>query len=322
MSESAVSRLQFSDPDALAGGIRGGHLEPWVLDGHRVESELSRIMLPGSCLDRAEIGSSIWFRGEMPRDCYTMVYVEASTREGHSFTFGSRHRGECLGFYAPGETHDSITPPGYRNGTLTIPEAAFQRAVESGYPELSEKFLRKGRPVFPDADTCRRTESLLRRIMETVRQDPSSLEGETARAALENELHDRFFDLLRNDRTKPMAAGDPGISRRYRRLTLLRDYIRENMHRPIRMGELCMVGGLSRRGLEYLFMELAGVQVGTFLHRLRLQGARRELLATRPGHGSVKLCALNWGFWHLGRFAAEYRVLFGENPSDTLKKGN
>ena len=67
-------------------------------------------------------------------------------------------------------------------------------------------------------------------------------------------------------------------------------------------------------------MDLLGVGVSAFLHKLRLHGVRRELLATDPRYGSVKRSALDWGFWHLGRFAADYRALFGENPSATLNR--
>jgi len=34
----------------------------------------------------------------------------------------------------------------------------------------------------------------------------------------------------------------------------------------------------------------------------------------------VKDVVAHWGFWHLSRFSAEYRALFGELPSDTLKR--
>jgi AraC-like DNA-binding protein len=317
-SGSSVSRISFSEPDDLVGAIRGCRLEPWVLGGHREESELSRIMLPGSCFDHAEIGPAMWFRGEMPKDCYTLMYVDACPHDGHSFTFNTRHRDQCAAFYAPGEVLDAITPSGYRQGTLTIPESVFHQAAESRYPEFTENFLRNGRSIFPEAYACRNVSALLGRIMEIIRSDPDTLTAEATRASLESELHDRFFDLLRKDQANPMADGNPKISRRYQRLNLLRDFIRENTHRPIRMDELCAVSGLSRRGLEYLFMELLGVGVGEFLHKLRLHGVRRELLATEPQHSSVKRCALDWGFWHLGRFAADYRALFGENPSTTL----
>ena len=35
---------------------------------------------------------------------------------------------------------------------------------------------------------------------------------------------------------------------------------------------------------------------------------------------TVKEAAMSHGFWHLGRFAAHYRGLFGENPADTLAR--
>jgi AraC family ethanolamine operon transcriptional activator len=50
----------------------------------------------------------------------------------------------------------------------------------------------------------------------------------------------------------------------------------------------------------------------------RLQGARAEF-KSGVGLGSVKTVAFNWGFWHLGRFSAEYRRIFGELPSETRR---
>jgi AraC family ethanolamine operon transcriptional activator len=47
--------------------------------------------------------------------------------------------------------------------------------------------------------------------------------------------------------------------------------------------------------------------------------ARREL-QRRNSQTSVTATAMNFGFWHLGRFADEYRSLFGESPSATLAR--
>jgi AraC family transcriptional regulator, ethanolamine operon transcriptional activator len=30
--------------------------------------------------------------------------------------------------------------------------------------------------------------------------------------------------------------------------------------------------------------------------------------------------ATDWGFWHMGHFARDYRAMFGESPSRTLLK--
>jgi AraC family ethanolamine operon transcriptional activator len=54
----------------------------------------------------------------------------------------------------------------------------------------------------------------------------------------------------------------------------------------------------------------------TYLRYIRLNGARRSLKET----ASVTEAATSWGFWHFGRFAQDYRALFGEQPSATLKR--
>jgi AraC-like DNA-binding protein len=320
MSDLAVpiNHLRIADPDGLTEAIRGSELEPWLLSGHPRESELSRILLPGSCLDHAEMGPAMWFRGVMPKDCYTMVYVTACPGEGHSFNFNSRHRDRCLGFFAPGGTLDAKTPEGYRHATLTIPEAVFLQAVENRYPEFPAKLLKKGGSFFPIEDACRNLATLLGAIAETMRREPEVLTCESTRDTLESELQDHFLGLIRSEGGNGSAAARPGMTRRYQRMNLVRDFIGENSHRPIRLHELCTASGLSRRGVEYLFVDLLGVRASTFLLQCRLHGVRRELLAAVPRHGQVKQCAMNWGFWHLGRFAAEYRALFGEMPRATL----
>jgi len=57
-----------------------------------------------------------------------------------------------------------------------------------------------------------------------------------------------------------------------------------------------------------------------FLRALRLNGVRRELRAGRPLAGSVQDTAARWGFWHLGHFVTEYKQMFGELPSETLRR--
>ena len=46
--------------------------------------------------------------------------------------------------------------------------------------------------------------------------------------------------------------------------------------------------------------------------------ARRALREATPDAMTVTDVATRYGFWQLGRFAVEYRSLFGELPSVTL----
>ena len=79
------------------------------------------------------------------------------------------------------------------------------------------------------------------------------------------------------------------------------------------IAEICEALGVSRRTLQYSFQEIAGVNPATYLRIIRLNQARRDLKAG----ASVTTAATNWGFWHFGRFARDYRDLFGEKPSQT-----
>ncbi|MEX5669595.1 helix-turn-helix domain-containing protein, partial [Pseudomonas neuropathica] len=48
--------------------------------------------------------------------------------------------------------------------------------------------------------------------------------------------------------------------------------------------------------------------------------AHRELLKRSPMETTVAEVAMQWSFWHLGRFSSRYRALFQELPSETLKR--
>jgi AraC family transcriptional regulator, ethanolamine operon transcriptional activator len=52
---------------------------------------------------------------------------------------------------------------------------------------------------------------------------------------------------------------------------------------------------------------------------VRLTAARRAL-QDPSATTSVTDVALQRGFFHLGRFAHDYRELFGESPSETLRR--
>jgi len=82
------------------------------------------------------------------------------------------------------------------------------------------------------------------------------------------------------------------------------------------IGQICVDAGVSWRTLNYAFKEYFGVTPKEYLQTVRLHGVRRELQA---GDGEVVIAdiANNWGFWHMGQFAADYRLKFGELPSVT-----
>ena len=99
-----------------------------------------------------------------------------------------------------------------------------------------------------------------------------------------------------------------------------REYILSHIDTPLQIIAVCRALRVSRRTLQYSFQEVLGINPASFLRVLRLNGARKDLLNRGPnGLLQIKDVVPRWGFWHLSRFSAEYRQLFGELPSATLR---
>ncbi|MBV6823353.1 helix-turn-helix domain-containing protein [Pseudomonas sp. PD9R] len=86
--------------------------------------------------------------------------------------------------------------------------------------------------------------------------------------------------------------------------------------------ELSQVAGVSLRQLQHAFKTYTGMAPTQWLRLRRLNSARRELLSRTPSQTTVAEVAMHWSFWHLGRFSSNYRALFKELPSDTLKRAS
>jgi AraC-like DNA-binding protein len=98
------------------------------------------------------------------------------------------------------------------------------------------------------------------------------------------------------------------------------ELIRSRPERPITVGDLAKVSGVSARALFEGFRRFRGTTPMALLRTVRLEQAHAELKVAPPTE-NIAAVAFKWGIVHLGRFAHDYRLRFGELPSDTLRKG-
>lgn len=87
-----------------------------------------------------------------------------------------------------------------------------------------------------------------------------------------------------------------------------------------RIVDICRAAGVSQRTLEYSFRNLLGLTPIAYLRILRLNRVRAQLLAPACPGITVTSVATEWCFWHLGKFARDYAAMFGESPSQTLRR--
>ena len=124
--------------------------------------------------------------------------------------------------------------------------------------------------------------------------------------------------LLTLSRSKPSQSVSVGM--RNRAIKRVKEHLAENPNESVTVSLLCSIAGVSERTLQYAFLEHYGVTPKTYLKHYRLNGVRRELWRSNPDTTKVNDVASLWSFWHMGQFAADYRKLFGELPSETLQR--
>jgi AraC family ethanolamine operon transcriptional activator len=104
-------------------------------------------------------------------------------------------------------------------------------------------------------------------------------------------------------------------------IRLVLDYVNSAPSEEITAVELCKLADCSQRWLEQSFKKRFGVTPKAYVKYLRLARLRCDLQQIPGGERqTVNDLASTYGFWHMGQLAADYRKVYGELPSDTMKR--
>jgi AraC family ethanolamine operon transcriptional activator len=249
-----------------------------------------------------------------------------SPTSGHTFGIGARpmdvrwcgrvvDSDDFLAFHPSGE-FESVSPGGFEAFTISIDEEVFLARAESlERPDLinevskSEFVLRVGNT---SAEALRRE---LWWISDSIRAQPGLIEYPEFCAKLREEIPGEVIRLLSGNAP---GAKSPEVSSRGRAVRSAVDFIHDSSDEPIRMEDLCLVAGASERTLQYGFRDRYGVTPKQYIKTHRLNCVRRQLRRADPQDTRISDVAQQWGFWHMGQFACDYRKLFGMLPSATL----
>jgi len=171
--------------------------------------------------------------------------------------------------------------------------------------------------VTPPPQAMARLQRLQAAAMRLAEEAPEIIANPDAAHGLEQELIWAMVDCLGKG-----EVDEDRVARRQHNLIMRRfsRVLDEKMDQSLYITEICKLIGVSERTLEMCCREKLGVGPKRFLLLRRLHLARRALRKAAPDAATVTDIATRYGFWHFGRFAGEYRSLFGEPPSVTLHR--
>jgi AraC family transcriptional regulator, ethanolamine operon transcriptional activator len=288
-------------------------------DGHRVlrgppqrDWSLASVDLPGVTLMRGQAGAASIYRGAGSANLFSLVIP--LTRHDEVFIDGRRFDGQTVAWVAPERVFhiDSRQPASWLSITIRkeLLMSWFTSHEDQADPVLLNRNLVRlaSRPIA----------GLTRLALRLFRADalcPGEMWVRAVQSAARAEIVDatlRALLPLETDRT----VGRPAIHRAQildRALGLARSMGDE----PVYTGDLCRAAGVSERTLRNVFYEHFGIAPHRYLMIARLNRVRAAIRDAGPGDTITSICA-DAGIWDFGRFAHQYRELFGVLPSEHL----
>lgn len=216
--------------------------------------------------------------------------------------------------HVPGENLSLETEP-FRLFILTFGRSIVDNALYRRFDAIP-KLGDAGTGVSLCTPQARTLQSLCRWTAEELDRPESGLcTSPQAAASLQRTLLALFLDAI--DALCPQPSrGDYMAATR---LAQIEAWIDAHCEDPIGVEEMAAVVGVSVRSVQAIFRRLRGCSPTEALTRRRLDRARQKLQNATPAT-RVTDVATECGFFHFGRFAQQYRRLFGEPPSWTLAR--
>jgi AraC family ethanolamine operon transcriptional activator len=230
---------------------------------------------------------------------------------------------DALILFPAGGEFESVSKPGFDIFTVSLSHVLLERIAEIEFGRPLSGFLGEGGQV------CNKVGSQLRSLRSVLHRLSNDIGAQRAGGGESLSLlqQSRFGEMVGN---LVLACLDQGQSftprgsrsKRMKTLERAKDLIRQRPKGGIRIPNLVEQLGVSRRTLEYAFLDGVGFSPAAYLKAGRLQDLNHDLLTASGLEASVAGICKQHGFSQLGQLASDYRAMFGELPSATLRRAD
>jgi AraC family ethanolamine operon transcriptional activator len=282
-------------------------MSPGSFRGRLEYVQVNRILLYREHWTRRVVGG-----GSTPSGYY--MFGSPSSPETRIDWCGTTIGPTRLAFARPSTEFEFVTPEGCDHVVLLLPETLL-------YGHLGEQLVREassrvGHYLQCHADLGDELVRMVHRLIDDSLENDAMLADDQMRKAVELQLLGTIGQAI-----EATSRVTESLRRNKRRLALLKAIRHsERLRRPTSVPALAAASGVTQRVLELQFQQTVQVSPRRFLLWSRMNGARRDLLTAEAETTMISKIAVDWGFSDFGRFAVEYKKLFGESPSSTLAR--
>lgn len=306
-----MQRIQkvFDDLDLMCETLRAWDVQFYLLDGI-LQGQTAGAFVQNfgehAVYGYAGFAPPLSMSGAPPEGMITFNMMEPSVQRywmrGHDLDSG------MAWVFPQGAELRSASPPGFKVHTLSVPDQLIEQIAVS--LELTLPPPSKCPEVFllPSA-----SQAFVMHHLCEFRDYSAAFSPGNVRAVL------RVLLECWIGPTQARSPRRPNMRSRDRALGKCMELIFEGQVAQLTTSLLLERSGVSERTLQYAFRDRFGVPPSTFCRSLNLSRVRTALRAGDIERDAVRDIAARFGFSHMGQFARDYRGLFGERPSDTLR---
>lgn len=302
---------RLSDPEQFGIAISGAHLAADFLAPQKAPTLVEQFQTPGWTLDFHEAHVKARVFAPLPSGWASLGLMRSPAA---SSWHGFAARQGALMCIPPGEAIDGCITPGFACLAVNVPGTVWERCRllagigRSAFGSVAAFHLPP--PLYTRIERHLRA---TRHLLRTATTSPH-LAAFAARDAADFAAH------MVTSAWELSATAEPrrdSLRNRTRLARRAETWMRDHLAVPMRISDVCLALRVSRRELEYAFRTAFDHSPRDFLQALRLNAIRHAL---RRAEAPLIQVALDHGVTHLSRFAAQYRGLFGERPSGTMRR--
>jgi len=213
------------------------------------------------------------------------------------------------------ENLKAASPAGFRGSGIHFTESFMANLAEQVYQRRLELLVPAAGVYVPNPAKLGVLRTELRKWQHLETYNADSRPGIISRR--EESLALAVIDAVADERSLEKDTS----TKSERAVALALEVIHNSEFENISAVELCQHARCSQRTLETGFSKRFGVTPKKYIKYLRLAQVYRGLRNfDAQGCDSIIEVAGIHGFWHMGQFAADYRRVYGELPSDTLNR--
>jgi AraC-like DNA-binding protein len=305
----------FSEPGDFEAALRDeGGLGLLITGRGQFLARLTQVKLHRMRLSAAEEQLSRIAFVAVPADLI-LVSLPIRGRPGLIWGGSGMRAGEIMTF-GPGQHAHSRTDGPSHSGSIWLPAqdlARYGRAL-IGAPFAVPSAVRSWRS---SSAAGRELRQLHRAGIRMAEVRPVILVDAEAAHGLEQQLIHALVECLS---AGPAHETAPATLRHQDIVVRFEGLLEAQPERNLRIAEICAALDVSEETLRSACAEHLGMSPTRYLRLRRMHSVHHTLRSGGPDAASVSEVARRYGFCRLGRFAADYRDLFGELPSATLRR--